>query len=456
MVDTDLGTWALLWVLIAAVLLIRHWRDRSGVGLLLTYVMSFGAIHWLAAAIYLLPWYSRRGDDLVASGLREATLATIALAVGAELVVWVLGWRPSPTAARAKGTPVDTVAVNVYLAAGLVLYGVISPLGAQLPSLQALVATGSTVTVIALGLKCWNGWHRNESATLWRWLALSSLLPILTVVSQGFLGYGFAAMLTIFAFVGSFYRPRWKVIAAGLVLAYLGMSVYVTYMRDRNDIRAVVWGGKGLGDRARQLSDTFTEIEWFDLYDINHLNRIDERLNQDYLVGAAVAHLSRGVVQFANGGTFVDAALGVIPRALWPDKPVVGGSTDLVSTYTGYRFAEGTSVGVGQVMECYVNFGTAGVLVGFLFIGGLLALADRRAFRALSQGDVRHFTLWYLPSLSLLQVGGSLVEVTSSAAAGLLMAVIINNIILRLRQRSSMPGAGGVPLVASRSPEVRS
>ncbi len=47
-----------------------------------------------------------------------------------------------------------------------------------------------------------------------------------------------------------------------------------------------------------------------------------------------------------------------IPRALWPNKPVVGGSGDLVSTYTGIRFADGTSVGIGQVLESFVNFGT--------------------------------------------------------------------------------------------------
>jgi hypothetical protein len=456
--QTDLGTWTFLWVIVAIALLIRQWRAHDNVGLFLTYIIGFGAIHWLAAAIYLLPWYSTWGEDFVAEGLREATIATIALAVGAEAASWLMRWqRPNAPRPQTVGmTIADPLAINVYLATGLVLYGVVSPLAGRLPSIQALVATGSMVAVVALCLKSWNGWHRGQSTTMWRWLAVSTLMPVVTVVTQGFLGYGFSAMLTVFAFVGSIYRPRWKVVAAGVLLAYLGLSVYVTYMRDRGEIRKVVWGGGGLADRATQLSDTFAEMEWFDVYDVDHLRRIDSRLNQDYLVGAAMSHLSRGLSRFADGETFVDAAVSVIPRALWPDKPMSAGSGDLVATYTGFRFADGTSVGIGQVMECYINFGTTGVAVGFVVIGAVLAFVDRRAFHALKQGDVRRFTLWYLPSLSLLQVGGSLVEVTSSAAAAWLMAVMINYVISQLHQRAPVPVPAQVSLSVPSEPEVLS
>jgi hypothetical protein len=458
MPQTDLGTWAFAWVAIVAVLLVRHWRSQT-VGLLLTYVIGFGAIHWLAAGIYLLPWYSSWGEDFVADGLRQSTIATLALAVGAEVVAWLPIWHRAPAAEHAQPNAtrvVDPLAINIYLAIGLLLYGVVSPLAGSLPSIQALVATGSMITVIALCLKCWNAWQRGRAPMMWWWLAASALMPIVTVVTQGFLGYGFAAMLTVFAFVGSVYRPRWKVVAASIVLAYLGLSVYVTYMRDRGEIRAVVWGGGGLSDRANQLSETFAGMEWFDIHDTDHLKRIDSRLNQDYLVGAAMSHLSRGMVHFADGATFVDAALSVVPRALWPDKPTSAGSGDLVATYTGFRFADGTSVGVGQVMECYINFGTAGVVGGFFIIGAILAFVDRRAFQALSHGDVRRFTVWYLPSLSLLQVGGSLVEVTSSAAAAWLMATLINYVVDRIHYRSGATSPRTVSLATSESRGVRS
>jgi hypothetical protein len=76
------------------------------------------------------------------------------------------------------------------------------------------------------------------------------------------------------------------------------------------------------------------------------------------------------------------------------------------------------------VLECYINFGSTGVFLGFLVIGGLLVLADRSAAIHLNRGDSGRFLLWYLPGLSLLQVGGSLTEVTAMAGASYVVAWI--------------------------------
>ena len=65
-------------------------------------------------------------------------------------------------------------------------------------------------------------------------------------------------------------------------------------MRDRRDIRAVVWTGGGMSERIGQITGTVTTIEWFDPRDLRHLDRIDLRLNQDYLMGASVAYLAGG------------------------------------------------------------------------------------------------------------------------------------------------------------------
>src|SRR5262249_30725008 len=129
---------------------------------------------------------------------------------------------------------------------------------------------------------------------------------------------------------------------------------------------------------------------------------------------------------FANGETILEAVLAPIPRALWPDKPSAAGSGDLVTRFTGVPFAEGTSVGIGQVMELYVNFATPGVFVGFIVLGAVLAYVDAKAAHYRDVGDWHRFTLWFLPGLSLLQLGGSLVEVTSSAAAAVAVALLLN------------------------------
>jgi len=279
---------------------------------------------------------------------------------------------------------------------------------------------------------------------MWTWIAASAAFPVLTVLTQGFLGFGFAAMLTLFAFVASYYVPRWRVLAASLLLAYVGLSVYVTYMRDRTDIRAVVWTGGTLKDSAQQTAGTFADFEWFDPYDVKHLDRIDGRLNQDFLIGLAVDNLENGTARFASGSTIDDAVLALIPRALWPGKTVAAGSGDLVAIYTGLRFPEGTSVGIGQVMECYVNFGTLGVVVGFLLIGGLVVFIDRIALQHLMNGQLSDFMLWYLPGLAFLQVGGSFVELGGVAASGLVVCLLFRYFGSRTERRiGELPLAGG-------------
>jgi hypothetical protein len=234
--------------------------------------------------------------------------------------------------------------------------------------------------------------------------------------------------------------------------------VYVTYMRDRTAIREVVWSADTIEKRVGRLWDTVTAGEWFDLSDTKQLDRIAERLNQNFLVGAAVHYLDARFAKFAEGETFWMALVALVPRAFWPDKPAVAGSGQLVSTYTGISYPEGTSVGIGHVMECYVNFGTVGVIVGFLIIGMLVVGVDIAAADALRHGDLRRFLLWYLPGLSLLQLGGALSEVTATAAASILVVLLLNFLTRNYFDDAAEPdrelAAAGAERQAAQQPEA--
>jgi hypothetical protein len=456
MSDEVLRLWVVVWLAAALWILVRHWRG-AGAGLVFTYVLTMAVMHWLAPLIYLLPWYDNPRFDLTAEGLRQSTFAILGFAAGSEIMLAV-SRRHHQSAHTSEGAAVEPRLVNLYLLTGIVLYAVVFPLAGRLPSATALVSTGSTLAVVAIGLKCWNAWTNQTPAALWAWLAATMTLPLVTVIGQGFLGYGFAAMLTVFAFVASFFRPRWKVIVLAAALGFLGLSVYVNYMRDRREIRAVVWSGAAVQDRIEQLKTTFATAEWFDPKSVDHLNLIDTRLNQDYLIGAAVDYIGSGFAEHARGATFWDALAAVIPRALWPNKPVVGGSGDLVSIYTGIRFADGTSVGIGQILESFVNFGSTGVATCFLVLGAALTWIDRSAFNRLQQGDANGFLIWYLPGLSLLQVGGSFMEVTSTAAAALIVAMALNRLAQYLPGRqdeAEEPDEAAAPVDGAERSEAR-
>jgi hypothetical protein len=198
-------------------------------------------------------------------------------------------------------------------------------------------------------------------------------------------------------------------------------------MRDRNDIRAAVWGGQEVTGRMAQIWQTATNMQWFNPKDPEHLERIDGRLNQATLVGEAVDNLSR-TDDFAHGSTIKDALLAMIPRLIWPDKPPSGGSGGLAARFTGKEFAVGTSIGVGPVLEFYGNFGTSGVVVGFFVLGTLIRALDVCAGTALWNARWGQFALFYLIGISCLNVAGSLVEVSAGAAASFVVATAMRKI----------------------------
>lgn len=414
-----------VWIAAGALVLYRVWRGpEPAAGLTLAYVLNLAVIHWLGASIYVLPWYWGRDPALVQAGFTEATYALVAFAVGA-LVVGPAFERlyRLPSVPLVTHEPHERLPV-AYIVVGLTAYFVLVPLFRGAPTVTALVAAAWNLVVVGLCLGAWRAWR--SGGRLGAWVMVALALPFVTIVVQGFLGYGALMFLTVFAFLASFVRPRRKLVVWSVALFYGGLSLYVTYMGDRARIREVVWGGASLRERVAQVASTVAHMEWFDPYDPAHLARIDGRLNQNYLVGAAVEYLGARREWHARGETVWESLVALVPRAVWPEKPVTAGSPGLVTRYTGIPFAPGTSVGIGQVMEFYVNFGTAGVILGFLALGAVVAVVDRAAAVRLHRNDWQGFAMWFLPGMALLQVGGSLVEMTSSAAAAIATVYLVN------------------------------
>jgi hypothetical protein len=427
--NANLELWLAIWIGAVIVLFVVRSRRRvEGSGLLSAYLITLWCICWLGASIYLLPWY-QLGELLpVAVGFRESVYGLLAFVFGSLVLAPIVTnlWNPPARPVAAAGQ--TSLPAAYTLTGGLAYVLGSSPLG-RLPTVTSILAAGQQLLVVGLCLSCWQAWQQRNTKRLVVTVGCTLLLPLVTIVNSGFLAYGAVAALTVAVFVGSFLRPRWIVILALFLSGYLGLSFYVSYMRDRGDIREVVWGGRPLADRIEQVGETIGNFEWFDPSDPAHLWRIDQRLNQNFFVGVAMNRLELGAERYALGGTIVDSVLALVPRALWPDKPVLAGSGSLVSRYTGFSFAEGTSVGVGQVMEFYINFGTLGVIVGFMVIGTVLTVLDSAARRWLVVGDWRRFALYYLVGVSFLQVGGSLVEVAGTAGASVVTVLLVNQVL---------------------------
>jgi uncharacterized membrane protein len=310
------------------------------------------------------------------------------------------------------------------LAIGAGSYLLLSLVFGRLVSVTSIVSSLPNLVILGFWMLLY---QTGSPADARRWafaLGLLPLLPLTSLIAGGFLGFGIHWVLVILAFCYVVARRRLQIYIASPLLVYLGLSLFVTYMGQREAIRDAVWYEQAsVLDRVEQVSRIITDFRLLDLSSNAHLAALEDRLNQNQLVGAAVAEHRAGSYDFAYGGTV--PLWGFVPRALWPGKPAVGGGGSLVTEYTGIAFEEGTSVGAGQVLEFYVNFGIPGVLAGFAGAGFLLMWLDLGMMRAFAVGDLTGVLLRALPGLSLLQPGGNLLEILVAFAGAILAALAL-------------------------------
>jgi len=273
---------------------------------------------------------------------------------------------------------------------------------------------------VMLGLRA--AMTRRDHLTTAAWLGALAVYPVLMLLLGGFLSYGSAAAILVLSSLAISVRSHVRVAVGILVVALLAFNGFLNYFQHRNDIRDAVWGGAALGERVDVSLNVVREFQWFDPSNETQLISLDQRLNQNYFVGLAASRIAEGEVNYLYGRSLWEGLIALVPRIVWPDKPVFGGSPKIVAEMTGLVLSEATSFGVGNVMEFQINFGMPGVVVGFALLGWLLGTLDRKAALAERSGDLGRLFLFFLPAAALIRPNGSLVEMASGPAAGLVAA----------------------------------
>jgi hypothetical protein len=419
---------------VIAVRLLKAGRGQTHVGLQLSYLAAFWVNHWFAVPVYLIPGYCGFFPEFELPGARVSLYGLLGFAAGSIFLPKVFGWGPS----RDTG---DAPAVPSSLRYGLLALGglfYVAMHTVSIKSVGAVFADGQQLMVAAVVLSIWEAARKRQSKTVVLWAVFSLLFPFATVVHSGFLGYGIASMAPVFIFATTCIGRRnyFRMSVFGVVGLYLGLSLYVNYMRDRGEIRASVWGGESFSDRVERFAQTFEHFEWFSPTNPNHLDAIAGRMNQNWLVGAGVVYIEN-TKEWARGDTLKYVALGFIPRVLWPGKPVAGGG-DLVTRYTGLQFSAGTAVGIGQVLELYVNYGPWLVFFGFAALGGLFAFMDVSARNGLKTGAFNRFITCFIVALALENITNVFTAIVTSAMVGVMLTYGLE-MFMRMKAKRAEP-----------------
>jgi len=430
----------LAWLVLFAFLLLLILQDRRRCGALtLSYFLSLSLIHVPGALVYLHP------SAGYAETLRGMQLTVLGLAMFVAGVAFAQLHRYRAHAVQPDLAPLDagwmSAIARKFSAIGIFVFFIAVPLAAEVPSSTAVLSP--LVGLIVIGIWLWlcaaivRGDRRKQVLIL----ALLPLLPLSTLATIGFVSFSTQWVITVLAFFFVMSRRRLWMIVLMPFAFYLALSVFVAYLGERNSIRDLIWYEEAdLSARMERIGDIFTHFELLDLDNPKHAEALDARLNQNALVGAAAFNLDGGSVDFAYGATVPWWA--VIPRAIWPEKPEIGGGRSIVSDFTGLYFPEGTSVGAGQVLEFYVNFGTIGVVIGFFVWGFALITFDRRIMHAMAKADMPLLLRYSMVGLTLVNPGGNLLEIIIAAIGAYISSPMILYVDRKLR---SLPLARFVP-----------
>jgi len=425
---------AFLWLL----WLLR--RDQISLGLPIAYLYLLLLIHVPGAFAHIMGRDFLIHSDLTETAMRFTAIGAICFVVGLSLA------RSSiPEVAFRRNVDRPQFWWFCLIGGWTCVYG-LSPLY-QFPSVSAAVDKGGAIWMLGVLLGLRAALQRHDLKLTVLWLSALMVYPVLMLLLGGFLSYGSVAIILVCSALTISTRSYWSVVTGVAIFTFLSLSIFVSYFQHRNEIRDQVWGGAPLATRIDSVVNTFRDFQWVDPADHHHLIALDQRLNQNYFVGLAARRIEQGQVNYLKGESVRDGLLALVPRAFWPKKPVFAGSPQIVAKMTGLQLSKNTSFGVGNVMEFQINFGTPGVVVGFLILGWLIGKLDLKAAIAENRGDLGSVILFFLPCVALIQPGGSLVELFSSAAAALVGASVWNLGWKRfLRRRSA----------ASKSAPVRS
>lgn len=396
---------------------LRRGRSPCSLGIPLAYLLMLLMIHVPGAMVHTFPWADLPETAATQRGIELTAIGTIAFVTG--VILGRIRLRRKRTARALHSIPERFLFFSL-LAGWFVIFALDTFI--RVPSVSAVIEKGGAIWMLGVMLGLRNA-LRSSYRFIFFWLALMAIYPAVMLLIGGFLGYGFATIIICLAPLAISVRSPWKMAIGATCVVTLGFNLFLSYFQNRDQLRSEVWGGGAMGPRLRAASAMWDDLHWFNPHNPADLAAVDERLNQNYFVGLSAMRIEEGGADLLEGKSIVEGLEAFVPRILWPDKPVFGGSPGIVMEMTGLQLSETTSWGIGQVMEFYINFGIPSLVIGFILLGALLARLDLMAATAAASGDIPKLFRTFLPAVALIGPQWSIVELASGAAAAFVAAI---------------------------------
>ncbi|MBL8650318.1 MAG: hypothetical protein JNL35_07940 [Sphingopyxis sp.] len=393
------------WLVVGAVtlfaVLIHTIRSpKRTLGFPMAMMFALAVMH-IAAGVHLIPGYFHQYDpylnaigytrDSVAKGLQVSTIGFVMMALGIWLMTYLSDNRNVDFDAGRIPAQFLRLAQKTVLIIGLIFFLGITfvPSVAQIPTIGAVIVSGKNLLVVGICLSILRRVWLKQGMTMWQIAGISIMIPVANLLGNAILADAVSAIIIIgcfwLAIAGRHFgvaRMLVSILLAGYIFLYLSTN----YLLTRGQFRDVVWEPTStLSERVDGLVNAISQFGPLSSDDQKQLYVLDSRLNQSLYTGMAIEKFEAQPDTFENGATLLAGLFAFVPRAIWTNKPVRGGS-QFVSEHTGYQASAETTFGIGPFFEFYANFAMFGVLLFSFLMGMFVRYLDMRAFRALAEG----------------------------------------------------------------------
>jgi hypothetical protein len=397
-------------------------RKQASLGIPIAYLSALLFIHVPGAIAHIVGGEYLLDTEATEIGIRYTAIGAAAFMVGVIVVVSNSGSWECKKPIQLANPGLLRFAFFCLWTGLLVTYTL--RVIVRIPSIGAIIEKGGGIWVLGVLLGLQSALSRGSPRQTALWVASMGVYPSLTLLFGGFLSFASIPVFIILSTLTISTRSSWRVAIGLPVVALVFFTFFLSYFQSRDRIRDAVWGGGTLNSRISESSLIFTGLEIFDPQKQSHLNALDLRLNQNYFVGRAEQRIRSNEVDLKYGHTLWEALISLVPRLIWPSKPVMAGSPAIIMEMTGFIVAEGTSYGIGNVMEFYINYGLPSLISGFLCLGILLGWLDRQASLRVQRGDWGGAVVYFMPAAAMIHPNGSLVELFSGGAAAFFAALL--------------------------------
>jgi O-antigen polysaccharide polymerase Wzy len=250
---------------------------------------------------------------------------------------------------------------------------------APLSSILTLLQNQILVVIAILG---WLVYSRRGS----KWFAVALYGAVSIAIFRG-IGNGILEQALVP--IGVLFLVKWIYTRRIPVGAIVTVAAFVLFLSPvKNDFRQRVMldpGGEGLAEQPLVVkAATWAEqasIYWLDTLkgdrDLTEATS-GATLRTDLIHQVAHIHaMTPSVVPYQYGETYSYFIVALVPRVLWPNKPVAGSANSFFGVTYGLQTEEGakvTTFGVSILGEAYINFGWPGVALVMLFQGLILGV----------------------------------------------------------------------------------